>query len=114
MDDAERTINKAIDILKNVGWCQGAWGRDSEGHPVNAQRDDIISYCLIGSVDTATRALRVARGTNQEVRARLGKLLPKGIAHFNDADGRKFEEVLEVLEKAKTTQVPPQELGEFA
>ena len=43
-------LNKAADLLENVGWTKGASARNEEGYPINFGSEKATCFCLIGAI----------------------------------------------------------------
>jgi len=107
MNTTQQVIEGAIKLLKEKGWTQGAGARDAKGNRVAATNPEATCYCLVGALSVSARSLP---GYTDEayfnVRNRVANALGArwcciGLTAFNDQEGRKVEDVIELLEAAK-------------
>jgi hypothetical protein len=98
-------LREARRLLAEVGWTQGAMGRDANGTRLylwDEGEPTPVCYCLAGAISVAsggprTTAYRDAR------RALLG-FLRYGLAVWNDAPSRTREDVLALLDRVIAEQ----------
>lgn len=97
------TLELAEKLLQNDGWCQGA-GHKSE--LINGELVE-VAHCMVGAVTRAASQveqannLPVINGLWGRAMSTVQEVTPGGIAPlYNDADGRTFEEVLDVMHLA--------------
>lgn len=53
------------DLLKvrakiEAGWCQGAFARDADQHPVDVHAPEAASFCVVGAVDSTVALINLA------------------------------------------------------
>lgn len=107
----QQVIEGAIKLLKEKGWTQGAGARDAKGNRVDATNPEATCYCLVGALLVSARSLPgYTDDTYFDVRNRVANALRArgsyiGLTAFNDREGRKVEDVIALLEKAKVTDV---------
>jgi hypothetical protein len=92
-------VLKKMKTYLNKGWCQCAEARDKNGKPCDPRSRKATSWCLTGAVDKATGNASDANcGLYMDVLEQVGNKGGKCIEYWNDADGRKKEEVLELID----------------
>ena len=98
LNERQRDLLGHARKLIDTGWCQEGFARNEFGRCVSIRDQSAIKFCLVG-------ALRRVCGEGKdylEVCARLEFLLPNGsLCGFNDVDGRKKEEVLDLIDAEK-------------
>jgi hypothetical protein len=94
-------VVEALNLVKDklsTGWTQKTCARDKRGLPVASCDREAVCWCMIGAIG------RVTDGDvfNETVEA-LEAALPRGygfVSEFNDAEGRKVEDVFALIDKA--------------
>ena len=103
-----------VELLKETrhllkrGWCQGAWAKDIQGHPIESSSLKAECFCLMGAIYRAGLDLHtpiaVRNRAEDFVRnALLAEGEVGGIIVFNDAEDRCLSEVLKLIDKAITS-----------
>lgn len=112
MSKRNEVYDGAIKLLTEKGWTQGDGARSANGEGVPLNDERAVCFCLIGALSKAADAVEGrVQGSWHYVTARdhLIQVLKGTYDHvwdlitFNDAPGRKVEDVIAVLEKAKVT-----------
>ena len=98
-------LEKTVDLLKEDGrWCQKAFARDKSGNPCSIINTYATSFCLLGALEKCNDT-SLGWGLEKLVIEKLhGVMLRKygggwgSISNWNDYEGRKQEEVVDLLE----------------
>jgi hypothetical protein len=78
------------------GWCRGAIAKDARGVACDPASPDAVAWCIVGAVlldQDATQALRTALH-------RLHPTAARSLQCWQDANGRRQEDVIELFEAA--------------
>ena len=99
---AHKTAAELLKCAKNIakrGWCQGAYARTKGGRETTVDSKSAAKFCMIGSLERCSGGLS---GPRYKAAYRLlSRVCPSGaIATFNDAPGRKKQEVLVKYDEA--------------
>jgi len=105
-----KMLDKVIDLLKKAralvvaGWTQKVSARDSNGLQVTARNPTATCFCMIGALDASDRDNdeegKIYSEAYTYLTFEVGKTGVKSIPAYNDAPGRKQEEVVERFDNA--------------
>jgi hypothetical protein len=100
MKDPEETllVLKRARTLVESGWCQKAYATDAVGQQVRPEDPTAVAYCIRGAL-RAQEADTDLDALNDADRA-LERRAMRGIAGFNDQQGRTKDEVLTLFDRA--------------
>ncbi len=85
-------------ILENLGWCQGYYYKDKDGHDASSLHpEEINCACALGALSMVEKEDQyLYTGAIKE----LEHLIGGTIANWNDHPGRTKEEVLNLFDRA--------------
>lgn len=79
-------------------WTQGAVARDYKGKPVYPDHEEAVCWCPVGAAQKCYPEYQQALEVGDRIRERIyGEPRQFGLPQWNDAPGRTFEEVRQVL-----------------
>jgi hypothetical protein len=93
----EETLRRALQVLEQKGWCQGALARDRYGVSVDCFDVNAESVCMIGALHLAIPSKQI--GITDAANA-LGDIIRDSIALWNDRPGRTKDEVIAMFKAA--------------
>jgi len=93
-------LTRAKEIVQK-GWCQGTYARSMEGFEVPlSSRHDGCSFCIRGAmIHACVGDAGLHRAIDGLAYTVCLEVHACGLVEFNDAKGRKVEEVVELLDK---------------
>jgi len=97
MDDVAAVAAKALELLKRDGWCQRR-SKDSAGQRCVGRAWDEATYA-VADANQAWRYTVTGANCQPLKEAIMGQYACEGIAGWNDAPERTFDQVVAVLEK---------------
>jgi hypothetical protein len=110
---AAQLLGRAQDYVRQ-GWCQGADATDAFGEPVEPWSAEAVCWSLLGAIVAAldgpgsTTPHELARPALAEAMGALADLIYEpSLARWNDDPLRSQQEVLTVLERARTICLSP-------
>ena len=112
MTKINEVYDGAIKLLTEKGWTQGEGARSANGACVPLNDARAVCFCLLGALSKAADAVEDRVRSSRRYRTARDRLIQVLKGHrdyvgnlitFNDEPGRKVEEVIALLEKAKVT-----------
>ncbi len=96
-----RLLERAIKVLTPKGsWTQGTMARDKNRMPVRVGSPNAVQFCAAGALRCASETFSPPQywAAYNLLKANVGRF--QSVTEFNDAYGRKHDQVLKLMHKA--------------
>ena len=96
-------LNTAGELLRSIGWTQGAFAINEDGETTAPDDDDAIALCMNGALQRASDWIATCNPCYEEADHAVSRVLPpefEDMEAWNDHPDRTLSEVLELLEHA--------------
>lgn len=109
MDTGETLILKRTKEYLKKGWCQHSLAMTKDDKAVTVHDPEAIKWCLIGAIFRASDDIRnefpETRCHDRAPMSIIASLIKEPVPTWNDAPGRRKEDVLKLIETAISASI---------
>jgi hypothetical protein len=112
--DQPQTVMEALNALDDKlsspeTWTQRSWARNAQGTEEFEFSSNAVCWCVLGCLMLLTEENHsgTMNQAGQDTRILLDQQAGYNISKWNDADGRTFQDVKDLLSRAKTSLQEP-------